>query len=195
MSNDTSKQVLVELGQKADAFCVHFTTLGAETFGRAERSAIAAGFAEASARNQATKLLKKPAVQARISELHKENMSRNFLTSDKVLNDLESVRLQAVEKGDLSAAIRASELQGKFLAMFVDRQQFGVDPAKQPELSERERAECLALAAIRLGCLSLPGDVGGGEGAVAILEGGEKRPEDIPHRPPEATRLDSTLPG
>lgn len=144
-----SGQVLVDLGQKADAFCVHFTTLGAETFGRAERSAIAAGYGEKSARNRATALLKKPEVQARISELHTANMSKNFLTTAKVLNDLESVRLQAVEKSDLSAAIRASELQGKFLAMFTDRQEL-VAPEMQRELDEREAEECRQIALIRL---------------------------------------------
>jgi len=193
MSKDTLGQVLVELGQKADAFCVHFTTLGAETFGRAERSAVAAGFGEKSARNRATALLKKPEVQARIAGLHRENMSRNFLTSDKVLNDLESVRLQAVERNDLSAAIRASELQGKFLAMFVDRQEL-VAPERQVELDERERAECLALAAIRLGCQSLPGDGDGDGEAVGVIEGEANTPPDEGLHPPSRPRLDSILP-
>jgi hypothetical protein len=53
-------------------------------------------------------------------------------------------------------AARCSELMGKTLAIFRDCTQL-VEPTKQIELDATERAECIALAAIRLGCC-LPGD-------------------------------------
>jgi len=157
MSKDTSgsfgraEPVLMGLGQKADSFCVHYTTLGAETFGRAERSAIAAGYGAKSARNRGTALLKKPEVRARISELHDVNMRQNFLTTAKVLNDLEAVRIQAVERNDLAAAIRASELQGKHLMMFSERMVLArEEPERQCQLDESERREATMLATLRL---------------------------------------------
>jgi phage terminase small subunit len=180
------------LDPRADLFCSCYTAVGTPTFNHKEASAVAAGFSEASARNQATRLLRKPAIQRRIDELKAANRQRNNVSVDSVVENLTHDRDMARAKGDWSAAIRADELLGKVLGCFTDRQEL-VAPERQQDLDERERAECLALAAIRLGaCLSLPG--GDGE-AVGGGEGGEKCPEDIPHHPPNRPRPDSILPG
>jgi phage terminase small subunit len=105
---------------KQDRFCVLYTTIGAETFGNGTKSAIAAGYSEKSAYSQACNLLKNPKIQQRIRELHKENMRRNNVTTDSVLANIEHDRMLARQKGDISSAIRADELQGKYLAMFTD---------------------------------------------------------------------------
>jgi phage terminase small subunit len=135
------------LNPKVESFCVFYTTIGSETFSHAARSALAAGYSEASGRNTATDLLRKPEVRKRITELHTANMQRNMITVDKVLADLEHDKLMAREKGDIASAIRADELQGKWLALFVDRQMF-IDEPKRRELDEKEKAE-----ANRLGVL------------------------------------------
>jgi hypothetical protein len=137
------------LNPRVESFCVHYTTIGAPTFAHAEKSAIAAGYSEASGRNTATELLRKPEVQQRITELHSQNMQRNMVCVDKVLADLEHDKLMAREKGDIAAAIRADELQGKFLAMFVDRREETSLP-EQREFTEREKAELKELAKWRL---------------------------------------------
>jgi len=164
----------VRLGQKADGFCIHYTTLGAETFGRAERSAIAAGFGAKSARNRGTALLKKPEVRERISQLHAQNMRENFLTTAKVLNDLEAVRISAVEANDRMGALRASELQGKHLGMFSDRLiQTFEDAGRQHELDEAELEEAKQLARIRLGLPALVFALPGNSNEIAGKEQGK----------------------
>lgn len=136
------------LNPKVESFCVHYTTIGEATFAHAGESAEAAGYSPASARNTATDLLKKSEVQQRIRELHSQNMQRNMITVDKVLADLEHDKLMAREKSDIASAIRADELQGKYLALFIDRQE--IDEPTRRELDEAEKAEAAELARLRL---------------------------------------------
>jgi phage terminase small subunit len=137
-----------ELDPREDLFCSHYVAIGEPTFSHKKLSAEAAGFAEPSAANQATKLLRRPDIQQRIRELHTANMQRNMITVDKVLADLEHDKLIAREKGDIASAIRADELQGKYLALFTDRQV--IDEPARRELDEEEAAEAVELARLRL---------------------------------------------
>jgi len=131
------------LNPKEQLFCSNYCAIGTPTFCRTEKSAIAAGYSEKSARNSATALLKRPEIQERISELNKENLSRNNVTVDKVLTDLEHTRLLAIEKGELSTATRCSELQGKYLVMFSDKHVFS--PSEQQQLTAEQREKALEL--------------------------------------------------
>lgn len=106
---------------KQESFCVHYTTIGSETFCHGTKSAIAAGYSEKSAYSQASTLLKNPKIQQRIKELHTENMSRNNITVDKVLADLEHDKIMARQAGQYSVAKECSVAQGKYLAMFTDK--------------------------------------------------------------------------
>ena len=134
---------------KQESFCVHYTTIGAETFSNGTKSAIAAGYSENSAYSQASAMLKNPKIQQRIKELHSENMSRNLITVEKVLADLEHDKLAAREAGQYGVAKGCTELQGKYLAMFTDRNLIE-DVGKQREYTEREREEVNAIASIRV---------------------------------------------
>ena len=71
------------------------------------------------------------------------------LTIDKVLIDLEDAISQANTKGDVASRIRGIELQGKYLAMWTDKQQIE-DPAKVRQLEEKEADEARRIAQIRL---------------------------------------------
>jgi hypothetical protein len=136
------------LDPREETFCSCYVAIGELTFSHKKLSAEAAGFAEPSAANQATKLLRRPDIQERIRELHAANMQRNMITVDKVLADLEHDKLMAREKGDIASAIRADELQGKYLALFVDRTEFD-EPARR-ELDAKEQEEVIELAKLRL---------------------------------------------
>ncbi len=137
------------LTPKQDSFCVHYTTIGAETFSNGTKSAIAAGYSEKSAYSQACNLLKNPKIQQRIKELHAENMSRNNITIDKVLADLEHDKLMARQVGQYAVAKGCTELQGKYLAMFTDNIN-QTDTVRQRELDERESKEAEEIARLRL---------------------------------------------
>ena len=133
------------LNPKQDSFCVHYTTIGADTFSNGTTSAIAAGYSEKGAYVRGSELLRNSKVRERISELHAENMSRNNITTDSVLANIEHDRTLAREKGDISSAIRADELQGKYLAMFTDRTY--VEDTKQKEIDDAIREQAAKLSA------------------------------------------------
>jgi len=123
------------LTPKQDSFCVHYTTIGAETFGNGTKSAIAAGYSEKGAYVRGSELLRNRKVLDRISELHTENMSRNNITVDKVLADLEHDKLMARKHNQYAVAKECSIAQGKYLAMFTDNIN-QADMLKQQEIDE-----------------------------------------------------------
>ncbi len=110
-----------ELSLKEDSYCIYYTTIGSDTYSNGTASAKEAGYSEHTARSTSWKLQRRPKIRERIQQLQAENMSRNYLTTDKVLSDLEDTRIKGVKKKDLASAIRCSELQGKFFAMFSER--------------------------------------------------------------------------
>ena len=132
------------LTPRQESFCVHYTTIGGETFGNGTKSAIAAGYSEKSAYSQASTLLKNPKIQQRIKDLHAENMSRNNITVDKVLADLEHDKIMARHAGQYSVAKECSVAQGKYLAMFTDRIE-RTEP-KPKKFTPEEQAELKAMA-------------------------------------------------
>ena len=126
------------LKPRQDSFCVHYTTIGSETYSNGTKAALAAGYSEKSAHVTATKLLKQEAIRERIVKLQAGNMKRNLITIDKVLADLEHDKLLARKDHQYSVAKGCTELQGKYLAMFTDR--IDTEPMPEPKpLSDEER--------------------------------------------------------
>jgi phage terminase small subunit len=109
------------LKPRQDSFCVHYTTIGSETYSHGTKAALAAGYSESSAHVTATTLLKQEAIRNRIIELQAENMKRNLITIDKVLADLEHDKIMARKHNQYSVSKGCTELQGKYLAMFTDK--------------------------------------------------------------------------
>ena len=109
-----------QLAPKMELFCQYLTALGTETFCHKTKASVAAGYSVKAARTIGSRMMKNPAVQARLAELHSETMNRNHVTSDSVLRNLENDKLLARSKGDYATAVRADELQGKYLAMFSE---------------------------------------------------------------------------
>ncbi len=79
------------LTPKQESFCVHYTTIGAETFSNGTRAAIASRYSEKSAYSQACALLKNPKVRRRIEQLQAKQAERVQVTADKVLRDLADI--------------------------------------------------------------------------------------------------------
>ena len=85
------------------------------------KASVRAGYSERTAYSQASRLLKNAKVAARIAELQAETAKRLEVTVDSVMADLEGLCSSAVAAKQFGPAVRAKELQGKRLGMFVDR--------------------------------------------------------------------------
>ena len=85
--------------------------------GNGTRAAIAAGYSEKGASVAAVRLLGKASVKKRIERLAK----RHEVTADRVLTRLDNLSVKAEENGNYPAAVRAEELLGKALGLWVDR--------------------------------------------------------------------------
>jgi hypothetical protein len=109
------------LTPKEEAFCVAFGDPESVTYGRSEKSAAAAGYVQP--RSAGWKLRRRPRIIARLGEFQAAAKA----VAAKVLTDLENTRLLALEKGDLAVAARCSELQGKHIGMFYERNVLTLD--------------------------------------------------------------------
>jgi len=89
----------------------------------ATQASIRAGYSEKTAKQIGSENLSKPYLQEEIARLMKSREERVKLTADKVLEDIERVRTLAEGSEQYSVSLKASELQGKHLAMFTDKQQ------------------------------------------------------------------------
>jgi len=89
----------------------------------ATQACIRAGYSEKTAKQIGSENLSKPYLQEEIARLMKSREERVKLTADKVLEDIERVRTLAEGSEQYSVSLKASELQGKHLAMFTDKQQ------------------------------------------------------------------------
>lgn len=93
----------------------------------ATQASIRAGYSEKTARQIGSENLSKPYIQDEIASLIKEREERVKLTADKVLEDIERVRTLAEGSEQYNVSLKASELQGKHLAMFTDKQQINAE--------------------------------------------------------------------
>jgi phage terminase small subunit len=80
-----------------------------------------AGYSPGGAAQAAEKLLRNADICAAIAKRQQAIGQKLEITAEKVLSDLESHRKAAAMDGQHSAAIRAAELLGKHIGMFVDR--------------------------------------------------------------------------
>ena len=77
-----------------------------------------AGYSEKSSRHSGYENVRRPHVRAAIAERLEAAFDVNELTIEKVLADLEMARICAMRDGKYHSALRATELQGKYLHMF-----------------------------------------------------------------------------
>jgi hypothetical protein len=135
-----------QLNPQETLFCDLYGDPESETFGNASKSAELAKYSQP--HNSGWKLKQRQVVKDRLNQIYE----RNKAGIGKVMADLENERLLAIKKGDLSSAIRASELQGKRLGAFSDKHVFVAgepQPALDSEQTEEVRLACEWLAAKR----------------------------------------------
>lgn len=97
----------------------------------ATQAAIRAGYSAKTANEQAARLLANVSIQQALQARMKAREARTEITQNKVLSDIEAIKLDAMQKvadrdGNLVmvnhvSALKAAELQGKHLGMFKDK--------------------------------------------------------------------------
>jgi phage terminase small subunit len=93
----------------------------------ATQAAIRAGYSFKTANKIGPKLLVNVGIQSAIQIAQLARSERTQITVDKVLEDIELIKLNAMQQEDdgkminHAGALKACELQGKHLKMFVDK--------------------------------------------------------------------------
>jgi len=128
-----------ELSPQEVLFCDAYADAESETYSNATKSAELAKYAQP--HNAGWKLKQRQVVKDRLQEIYEKNKAG----IGKVMSDLEYERLLAIKKGDLSSAIRASELQGKRVGAFSDKHIFEMEERPfhkpvDPKLEEKMQA-------------------------------------------------------
>jgi len=139
--NDLTKNETRELTPQEVLWCDAYADAESECYGNATAAAALAKYSKPG--NAGWKVKQRQCVRARLDEIY----LRNRAGIGKVMSDLERERLLAIGKGDISSAIRASELQGKRLGAFSDKHIFATaDGAPQEPGVDPERTEDIKLA-------------------------------------------------
>jgi hypothetical protein len=127
--DDLAKNDTRELTPQEVLFCDAYADAESETYGNATKSAELAKYKQP--HNAGWKLRQRQVIKDRLKEIYEKNKAG----IGKVMSDLEYERLLAIKKGDISSAIRASELQGKRVGAFSDKHIFLADEQPQQETS------------------------------------------------------------
>lgn len=73
----------------------------------------------------ASRLLRHAQVKAAIRQKRQQMLKRSDVTIEKLLQDVEDARKLAMAGGQPSAAVSASQLQGKLVGLLIDRKESG----------------------------------------------------------------------
>ena len=99
------------LRHRQELFCRRFVECANATI-----AAKSAGYAPGSARNAGYRLLRRPAITARVAALHREMARQNCRDVDVLIGKLEAIYRRAIDAQQCSAAARVVELQAKLAA-------------------------------------------------------------------------------
>ena len=107
------------ISPKEMAFCVEYATGGNGT-----KSAIEAGYPEASAAMTASRLIKKDHIRAKIAELqgvaNDELVAGSTVTTANLINELNDAIIECRAAKQFGPMVRCIELKGKTIAAFTD---------------------------------------------------------------------------
>ena len=121
-----------KLTKKQEIFC---RTLIENNYQK-QKAAIAAGVPEKSAAVMASKWLKKVKIRERVHQLQAEQLQSMFLSENRVLLELMKSHRRAAISGAHSSEIRAMELIGKAIGMFVEKQVMRDEPLRDDRFIE-----------------------------------------------------------
>lgn len=110
----------------------------------ATQAYIRAGYDAKNADANATRLMGNDGIAAAIAQGQARIAGKLEITAEKVLADIEATRLSAGKESQHATALRASELQGKHIGMFIERTENNTnlvvrDAVDRPERETREQ--------------------------------------------------------
>ncbi|KKM73643.1 hypothetical protein LCGC14_1408320 [marine sediment metagenome] len=111
-----------------------------------KQAAIRAGYSEQSAASQAADILRRPRVAARVEMLQAQVTGRIQLDAEHVIHQLMQDHKDAKTAGNHSAAVRATELLGKRLGLWIDRIRTDADNKSDDDLADEVVDAALGLA-------------------------------------------------
>ena len=113
----------------------------------ASAAARRAGYSEKTAFRSGIENMQKPAITDAIAAAMQERSERVQITADKVLTDIEAIKVDAMREAsdkdgnvamaNHAAALKACELQGRHLQMFVDRVAMTIEQVPDEEIDGR----------------------------------------------------------
>ena len=107
----------------------------------ATQAAIRAGYSEKTAREQAAQNLSKLNIQEKIVELKAERSKRTEITQDSVIQELAAVARAEVKGVRAVDKLKALELLGKHLGMFVERYEVNAAEIEKRIAEAREQGK------------------------------------------------------
>lgn len=107
----------------------------------ATQAAIRAGYSEKTAREQAAQNLSKLNIQEKIAELKAERAKRTEMTQDSVIQELAAVARAEVKGVRAVDKLKALELLGKHLGMFVERYEVNAAEIEKRIAEAREQGK------------------------------------------------------
>lgn len=118
----------------------------------ATQAAIRAGYSEKTAYSIGNENLKKPEIAAAVAAAQEKLAGKLEITAEKVLRDLEDLRVLAIKDGAYGPAAKAIELHGKHIGMFVDRRETTIKDnrlvARLPEKAQTDEQWASEVAAV-----------------------------------------------
>ena len=107
----------------------------------ATQAAIRAGYSEKTANEQGARLLANVSVQEKIAELKADRAKRTEMTQDSVIQELAAVARAEVKGVRAVDKLKALELLGKHLGMFVERYEVNAAEIEKRIAEARERGK------------------------------------------------------
>lgn len=107
----------------------------------ATQAAIRAGYSEKTANEQGARLLANVSVQEKIAELKAERAKRTEMTQDSVIQELAAVAHAEVKGVRAVDKLKALELLGKHLGMFVERYEVNAAEIEKRIAEAREQGK------------------------------------------------------
>ncbi len=107
----------------------------------ATQAAIRAGYSEKTANEQGAQLLAKLSIQEKITELKAERAKRTEMTQDSVIQELAAVARAEIKGVRAVDKLKALELLGKHLGMFVERYEVNAAEIEKRIAEAREQGK------------------------------------------------------